>query len=166
MEQTCNRCGAPTTGLVCEYCGVLTMTLENPADEKKAIDEFHEIMLTKDHKTQVNMLKNGFLPTSVEGLIEAGVRCIPLVDINRPSNQVVRGATARLQAIVTKIKLMPDFGQKRQAVAEFSDLLERHRLADTQQDKSISRFLVGFGLLFLLCGGGLIWGVFQWITSL
>lgn len=142
------------------------MTLENSVDEKKAIDEFHEIMLTKDYTTQVNMLKNGFLPTSAEGLIEAGVRCIPLIDINRPSYQVVRGAAARLQAIVTKIKLMPDFGQKGQAIDEFEELLETHRMADTQQDKSMGRLFAGFGLLLLLCGGGLIWLVIQWITSL
>ena len=161
MDVTCKRCGASVTGAVCEYCGVLTVPLENLTDEKQAVDEFHDILLTKDEKTQINMLKHGFLPTFGEVLVEAGVRCIPLVDINQPSNKTTRSAAGRLQAIVTKIKLMPDFPQKTQAITEFEVLLETHRLADNQLDKTMNRIFLGVGLLFLICSGVGIWQFIQ-----
>ena len=112
MEQTCTRCGAPVNGLVCEYCGSLTATLSDSAAEEQAIDEFHEILLTKDEETQVKMLKSGFIPDSPTALIEAGVHCIPLIDTGSPSDDVVISAGTRLQAIVTKLKLMADFEKK------------------------------------------------------
>lgn len=157
MEVTCKRCGAPVTGSVCEYCGVLTISLESPADEKKAVDEFHDILLTKDEDTQVNLLKNGFLPATGEGLIEAGVRCIPLLDLGQANDSVVRGAAGRLQAITTKLKLMPDFAAKAQAIAEFETLVQTHQKADAQLERSLTRFFWFLGLIFLLCSGAGVW---------
>lgn len=158
MDQTCSRCGAPVTGLVCEYCGVLTTVLANPADEKKAVDEFHEILLTKDDTTRENMLKNGFLPTSIEGLLEAGVRCIPLVDANEPGDGVVISAAGRLQAIVTKIRLMPDFDRKQQAITEFEAVLQNRQNADRKVNTTLAFILVGSALLLVLCIAG---GIFM-----
>ena len=154
MEQTCTRCGAPISGLVCEYCGSLTSPLADSAAEEKAIDEFHEILLTKDEEAQVKMLKSGFIPDSPTALIEAGVHCIPLIDTSSPSDDVVISAGARLQAIVTKLKLMPDFEKKQQAITEFETVL--HSLA--KANRNTDRFLIGvaivFGLLLIICTCG------------
>lgn len=157
MEQTCNRCGAPVHGLVCEYCGSLTTSLADAAAEEQAVDELHQILMTKDEKTQVKILKNGFLPETSEALIEAGVRCIPLIDADQPDDDVVEGASARLQAIVTKLKLMPDFEKKQQAVTEFESVVNAQREAKRKSDRFFNIFFLVIGLI-MLCGcGGIVY---------
>ena len=154
MEQTCTRCGAPTTGLVCEYCGSLTSQLADSAAEEKAIDEFHEILLTKDEDAQVKMLKSGFIPDSPTALIEAGVHCIPLIDTSSPNDDVVAATAARLQAIVTKLKLMPDFEKKQQAIDEFEAVLQAVERANRNTDRFLIGVAVVMGLLLVICAGG------------
>jgi hypothetical protein len=133
--------------MVCEYCGSLTGPLVDPAQEWQALDEFHGIMLTKDRETRINLLNNGFLPKSAEGLIEAGVRCIPLIDLSQPSDKGVISAAGRLQAIVTKIKIMPEFEQKQSAITEFEKVLQARQVAD----RNLGLAVIAVGLVLVLC---------------
>jgi len=84
----------PGSWAVCKYCGVATGSLADMNIETKALDEYHNILLTKDKDTRIDMLAHGFLPKSAKGLIEAGVRCIPLINIDQPSDKVVIAAGA------------------------------------------------------------------------
>ncbi len=160
MEQTCTRCGAPTTGLVCEYCGSLTSRLVDSTAEEKAIDEFHEILLTKDEDAQVKMLKSGFIPDTPTALIEAGVHCIPLIDTASPNDDVVSAAGARLQAIVTKLKLMPDFEQKQQAIKEFEAVLQSLATANRNTDRLLIGVAIVMALTLIIC----VCGTIYWIS--
>jgi hypothetical protein len=108
VSQTCDQCGAPVNGLVYEYCGVVATNLSGANTELAALDEFHNILLTKDDDARIKLLQHGFLPKSAGGLIDAAVRCIPIIKSDQPNDDMTVAAAARLDAIVAKIKFMPE----------------------------------------------------------
>ena len=138
-ETACKQCGASTRGdYVCEYCGALIHARTDIEDERKALDEFHAMLQRGDAKTKSNLLKTGFLPDHKSLLIDAGVRALPLCEFADQGDQ----AALRLEAIVVKLKLMPQDAETARAIDEFTKRVREHERS--------SRVFFGSCLLVLL----------------
>jgi hypothetical protein len=101
--------------------------------ELKKLNEFHEQIATHDPATQASMLRNGFLPDSMEALVEAGIRCIPLIESGRV--EIEEGATDRLEAIIFKLKLVPDASSVRKVLERFDALTQERKKKATSDMK-------------------------------
>ncbi|MDM8520358.1 hypothetical protein QUF64_09950 [Anaerolineales bacterium HSG6] len=151
LESKCDHCGAYVKGLVCEYCGAYHKTNHDADIELKALDEYH-IYLQKSDKEQdrAKILEHGFLPQHQAVLIEAGVRCIPLVKTEISKD--AKAAQLRLEAIVIKLKLMPSDAAIEQAVTEFQIKIDEAKTYERNFDRGM---LVGCVIFLLSCGGGI-----------
>ena len=138
----CGSCGALATGLVCEHCGAMNASARHDiATENQALDEFHALIGKSEPEQQCELLKSGFLPDQKAVLIEAGVYCIPLLK-TYPASE---GAMARLEAIISKLKLMPPDQQTSQALAEFQS-----KIAERKSWERTNDFIFGGGCLLLI----------------
>lgn len=153
-ETTCSSCGAPVGGLICAHCGQLTAQLNNAADENHALDEYHKLLQSQTPEQQRNrLLESGFLPDNREVLIEAGIYCVPLLK----KISLYDAAAARLEAIILKLKLMPESGQTRRAVEDFQAKIEQYKLEKRKDD------IYGFGCLLLILSAIAAFG--WWLIS-
>ena len=103
-------------GLICDYCGAISQTGLDYTNEREALNQFHNILQKQSEPIQVKMLTNGFLPDHPAALIEAGMRAIPLIDLNHPADKVVVAAVARLRGILAKTRLLPADSQTQTAL--------------------------------------------------
>ena len=141
LETNCNSCGAPISGLICGHCGKLTSRLNNAADENQALDEYHNLLSKLKPDEQSNwLLESGFLPDNREVLIEAGIYCVPLLK----KISLYDAAAARMEAIILKLKLMPESGQTRRAIEDFQAKIEQYKLDKRKDD------IFGVGCLLLI----------------
>lgn len=147
---SCVTCGARISGLVCEFCGSLSVTDADIATAKRALDELHALVHRADKKKQSNLLKTGFIPRDKTLLIDAGVRCLPLLDESDTTSDVSLAALGRLEAIMTKLRLLPPGEEIQRAFAEFEPKIRRFRKAD----RLISVVAV---MLVLAVVGGVVW---------
>lgn len=147
-DEKCEQCGAQATGLICGYCGAVTGLLEDVKSEEQALDEYHKLLQKNDSLKRANLLKTGFIPRYAKTLIQAGVRCMPLADVDDTTNSASLAAVQRLEALVTQLKTLPQDQQTRTAISEFKAKIRRFKRAD----RVIS--IYGFGLL-----AGLVVGV-------
>jgi hypothetical protein len=113
--------------------------MSDSRQEIQELDEFHAAVAVKDAAGQGSLLRNGPLPDTAEGLVEAGIRCIPLINSEQP--EAVEGAVDRLQAIQFKLKLLPETVGSRKVMEQFDALLESHRREDASNMK------IGFALI-------------------
>lgn len=152
---TCHHCGAAARGLVCDYCGTLHHYPRNIPEEKEAWIQFLGIMQTQPKETQIRMLQSGFLPDSIPTLIDAGLHCISLLDNSQVADSLVSAAHHRLQATVTKLKILPSTPESERAITEFSQAIDQYRHADRQLTRVL---VIGIVFLLALCGGlALLW---------
>ena len=94
------------------------------------------------------MLLNGFLPDHPAVLVEAGMRCVPLIDMGNTAAGEVEAAAKRLRAIVIKLRLLAQNKQAEKAVAELEAILDEYKKAD----QKMNRFLLGcFVFLVFAC---------------
>ena len=142
-ESSCPYCGAPAEGLVCGFCGAVLTALDTVESEFEALDQFHRALSEKDLAAQAKLLHGGFIPSRGPCLIEAGLRCAPLIDSNAIRESAVKGAIYRLKVIVSKLKLLPATAESAQAITHFESVLKAYE----NQDKR--NVLYGF----LLIGG-------------
>jgi hypothetical protein len=98
------------------------MDIEN---EIQKLNEYHAELAAHDSTTQASMLRNGFLPDTMEALVEAGIRCIPLMESGRV--EIADGAGDRLEAIIFKLKLNPDTSSVRKVLERFDVLLQERK---------------------------------------
>lgn len=136
----CESCGAPVDGLVCGHCGKAAGHLLSPAEENRALDEFHVLLRDRKPEEQRTWLETGFLPDSREVLIEAGVYCLPLLK----NMSVYNAAASRLEAVVVKLKLLPADNRTREALDDFRAGLEGYKVQKRKDD------ILGVGCLLLL----------------
>lgn len=152
-HKPCANCGASVPGLICDYCGTLNQTALDYATEREALNEFHNILQKQSEPIQVKMLTNGFLPDHPTALIEAGMRVIPLVNLNRPADKVAVAAVARLRGVLAKTRLLPADSQRDSALAQFEKTLAEHQEADRRLGRAV--IIVAIILLFVCLG--LVW---------
>lgn len=138
---TCPQCGAPLQRALCEYCGTLGLSHPNVDEQKQALEVLHGLLASKDEKGQLALLKNGFLPDDRDVLIEAGLRCVPLIG-HDSTGDVEEAAIARLRAIVAKLNLLSDDNLARQAARNFEQEMGRY--------KKITYRNMMFGLLIIV----------------
>ena len=142
----CQQCAAPIRGLICEYCGSLTQLGTDLATEKQALVEYHNILQNQEPDRQVQLLLNGFLPDHTAVLIEAGMRCIPLIDTSDPADEKVGAATKRLRAIVVKLRLLAQNEQAEKAIVELEAVLNEYKRADKQLNWIVAGMFLFLGL--------------------
>jgi hypothetical protein len=124
--------------------------------ELQKLNEFHAELATHDPAAQASMLRNGFLPDSTEALVEAGIRCIPLIESGRVDLE--DGAADRLEAIVFKLKIIPDTSSVRKVMERFDAMLEAR--------KKKARSDMKYGLAAILILTVILGSVILYILSL
>jgi len=154
---TCPQCGAPLKRSLCEYCGTLGLPHPNLEEQKQALEVFHGLLAARDEKGQLALLKNGFLPDDREVLIEAGLRCLPLIG-HDSTGDLEEAAVARLRAVIAKLNLLPGDSVARQAVINFEKEMGRYKKV-TYRNLAIGLLLVAVPLCLILCAAmaGLYW---------
>ena len=124
----CPKCGAPAEGLLCRFCGSLLEVAEAPEEQLKALDEYHGAIGKADAEAQKRLLASGFIPDSPQGLIEAGVMCIPLCRAGEAA--VSDAAVHRLEAIMVKLDLARETAETRKALERFREVIEERKRKD------------------------------------
>lgn len=146
----CPHCSAPADGMVCGFCGAALTALDTAEAELEALDQFHRSLSEKDLDTQAALLRGGFIPGHAHALIEAGLRCAPLIDGGAVRQSAVKGAIYRLEVIVGKLKLLPATPESKKAIEHFQSALRAYEAEDRRN------LLYGFLLiasLSVLAGG-------------
>ncbi len=109
----------------------------------RALETYHEAVGLKDPAGQAALLLSGYLPDSAEVLIEAGVRCIPLLRCEREA--VADAARHRLEAVLFKLRRLPQTHEVSRTVEELAA-----EVARKEREGRRSMWL-GFGVI-----GGLL----------
>lgn len=146
---SCPKCGAPAQGLLCRFCGLLLESAEEPEAQLKALDEYHAAIGKADAEAQKRLLTSGFIPDSPQGLIEAGVMCIPLC---RDADTGVSDAAAnRLEAILLKLELVRETAETRKAMDRFRQAIkDQRRKASSETWLGCTMFTVLAAILIAL----------------
>jgi hypothetical protein len=121
-----------------------------PADDLRRLEEYHRDLSGKAPPDQASVLRNGYLPDDPGALVEAGVRCIPLIESE--TTAIVAAALDRLQAVIFKLKLGRETPETRRAVERFQQLLDA--AVRTKNRDMLYGFLAIGGLLVVI--GGII----------
>ena len=137
---SCPTCGAQSTGeLVCHYCGHL---LADPAAldarrETAALDELHRaIATTNEIDERVQLLEGGFLPQTTTGLLDAGARCVALLNPEALTSDAV---VSRSRAIVSRLRAQPDAADVANGIAELERQLALFKREDALAQKEGGR---------------------------
>lgn len=141
LTGSCDSCGAASKGLICEHCGKPTAHLADAAHESRALDEYHNLLQRLKPEEQRNwLLASGFLPDNKEVLIEAGIQCLPLLQ----SSSISDAAASRLEAVITKLRLLHGDQQARLAIEDFQARIKRYTAAKRRDD------ILGVGCLLAI----------------
>lgn len=116
--------------------------------EMARLEEYHKDLSAKDAAALAGGLRNGYLPDDFGALIEAGVRCIPLIEDER--SEVVNAAIDRLQAVIFKLKLNAETPEVRRALERFQQVIDQQKKQGNKD--ALYGFLVIGGLLVILGG--------------
>ena len=148
MSDSCRACGSPMMGTyVCHYCGAARDRLTDPADERLALDELHGRLIAGGENSE-KILQNAFIPSSLEVLIDAGLRLLPVLEKGVAED----GAAGRMRAIIIKLKLM---GQGDAAARSAAEQFEQ-ALADYRRSDRIMGYWV-MGILGACAAGVAYW---------
>jgi hypothetical protein len=115
----CARCGAALNRLFCAYCGAFAGSVRDAEKEVEALEQFHGALRDADEDAVVRLLRGGSLPTHAAPLVEAGLRCLPLIADSDISAEPSASALQRLMAVTAKLKLLPQDGETAKAVFNF-----------------------------------------------
>ncbi len=154
--KNCPHCNAPVEGPICEYCGTQVEPDLDFEQQKQALNSYHQMLGTAETPRRVTLLRSGFLPDDKRMLVEAGLRCVPM--LGGGENVTVRGAASgRLSAIVLKLKLRPPDADVQRALAEFDTQLKEHERRETRN------VLIGLGMVLsaALIVGCIAFGLYQ-----
>lgn len=154
VESSCPHCSAPAEGLVCRFCGAVVTALDTAEAEIEAIHELHRALPERDLAGQARLLRGGFVPSRAAALIEAGLRCAPLVHSDAVREAAVKGAIYRLKVIVGKLRLLPATPESEQALEGFEAVLKEYEAQDRRNALygllAIGGLVVFLGLLATL----------------
>ena len=156
-KPTCPHCGAAFTGLICDFCGALAGMTSTVAEQRKALEELHQLIVKCPRERQVMLIKNGYLPDESGPLIDAGLKCISLMDDDEVKPDRSDAAARRLEAVIVKLRLRPPDQEVSRALVLFKERLDRntrHKNRDIALGLSI---FAGLGLAVIF----LIWFIFR-----
>jgi hypothetical protein len=126
--------------------------------ELAQLDEYHARVGQAAPAEQVNLLLSGFMPEDDEALIQAGIRCLPLIESDR--FEVSDAAARRLAALMLQLKLAPDRPDVRRVLGQFDKAVADHRR------KEAGNLRFGFALLAALAlaaAGVIAWIIYWWL---
>ncbi len=154
---TCRSCGGVASGLVCAYCGALQGQISHADDEQRAVEEFHAILArTTGADARLRLLQSGFVPTHPAPLIDAALRCVPLLDNTMTADSPVASATyARLQILAAKLRVIATTPEVKRALAELAPHLAKQRNA--QLWAGFTNVVIGLGIALVFGCAGIIW---------
>jgi hypothetical protein len=114
--------------------------------ELQLLEEFHRSASEKEGEAQASVIRNGYLPETPEALVEAGIRCIPLVEA---SNLVIVDAGIdRLSAVIFKLKMAQNSPEARRALEQFEQIIEEKKKKESS-DTLYGFLLIGGLILFI-----------------
>ncbi len=104
-------------------------------------------MSSKPPEVRADILAHGFLPHDPEILIEAGLRCVSLLD----SAYVGPGAAARLDVVIAKLRIHEPTPAASRAIQTFEEKLEKHRARERRFERAgcLALAIVGLGAVWL-----------------
>lgn len=147
--KNCQKCGAQTASMICEYCGAMAVLSQEAKDEKAGLEEFCRLLQTKDAPAQAKLLETGYLPSIPPVLIEAGVRCVPLIRAGH-ADALADSALRRLETVVLKLKLLEPSSEIRRAIAEFEPVIRDFKARESSDTFWGLTVLGGLALAILL----------------
>jgi hypothetical protein len=142
--------------LICEYCGLASRRAEDPRLEREALDEFQLLLRRCEPDAQSKLLREGFLPSSAAGLIEAAALCLEFIDRNNVG-EPGPSAMGRLDAILARLSVLPASDAVTRALATYRERIESVR---REERSSLVGGLIGFGVIALAVIAGIFW--FAW----
>lgn len=138
----CPSCGASGTGHLCTYCGTQLRSID---EESAALDEYLELVRNAEDKQLEDLLTHGFIPTSEENLIKAGLACVPLLDsdLAKDDGDPAEGAVKRIRTIVSRLKITGESEKSRKAAEELEHHVEQY-LRTTKRETLLGCILLTF----------------------
>jgi len=118
--------------------------MTDPDGELKELEAYHGKLALLERAAQVGLLRSGYLPASPDLLVEAGIRCVPLLECGDP--EVAEAAYDRLEGVLLKLRLSPPAPATRKAVEELEQRLVQHRQQEARDTK------LGLALILGLTG--------------
>jgi hypothetical protein len=115
--------------------------MPDPQAELHLLNNFHREVAEKEGDAQASFLRNGFLPDSEGALIEAAIRCIPLVQGGYIA--ISEAAIGRLEAIVFKLRRNQETIESRKAVEQFDSIIQEHKKSGASDMKLGFAFIIG-----------------------
>lgn len=112
--------------MICQYCGAMAVLSDDAKVEKAGLEEFCKLLQSRDAPAQVKLLETGFIPSLPPVLIEAGVRCVPMIRVGH-ADAVANSALRRLDTVILKLKLLEPNPEIRRALAEFEAVIKEFK---------------------------------------
>jgi hypothetical protein len=127
--------------------------MSDPLNDLRQLDEFHQQLSRREGPLQAALLRNGPLPDTTEVLMEAGIRCIPLIE--GPEPDVTDAALDRLTAVCFKLKVSPEADGSREVLEQLGAVIEKYKrkeVSDTRLGCALITGLVALitGLILLI----------------
>lgn len=116
--------------------------------ELQQLDVYHEELARITPDLQVSRLRSGYVPVSPELLVEAGIRCVPLMESQ--NNEISEAARDRLEVILLKLSLGTTTSAIRRAMDELELRMQKHK----QQSRTDMKygFALFIGLTIVIAG--------------
>jgi hypothetical protein len=156
-KPNCPHCGAAFTGLICDYCGALAGMTSTVAEQRQALEELHQLITKSPRERQVLLIKNGYLPDETAPLMDAGLKCISLMDDNEVKADRSDAAARRLEAVIAKLRLRPKDDEITKALQLFKERLDRNT-RNKNRDTAIGLAVFGGLAIAIII---LVWYLFR-----
>ncbi|MDQ7797607.1 MAG: hypothetical protein RDU76_01515 [Candidatus Edwardsbacteria bacterium] len=124
-KSNCPHCGAAFTGLICDFCGALVGMTDTVERQRQALDELHRLIVNSPWEKQLLLIKNGYLPDDANLLMDAGLKCISLINDAEVRSGRSDAACGRLEAVITKLQLRPRDQEISKALQLFRERLDK-----------------------------------------
>ena len=148
----CEQCGALVGGLVCGYCGAVPGSVGGIDEQQRALEQYHALLRSRDRNTRIRLLGSGFLPDYSKLLIDAGLTCVSLIDDF--GFGVSDAAAQRLEAIIMKLRLLPQDRETQKAIALLQEKSDQHK---ARSEKDTTRGLIAIAVFISLLIAFAVW---------
>ncbi len=147
----CPHCGGAYAGLICDYCGALVGKTDTVEQQRRALDELHRLIVNSPWEKQLLLIKSGYLPDDANLLIDAGLKCISLINDAEVRSGRSDAAQGRLEAVITKLQLRPRDQETSKALQLFRERLDKSARAKAHDTRlGLGLFAVIFVTIIIL----------------
>ncbi len=124
----CCGCGAPKDTVICSQCGAVNGNLESRAEERAALDDYREVLNRPGAVDKCRVLREGWIPTDREVLLEAAERTKLLLGApGRPPDDLAEAAALRFELIIDGLKHSTQSPELFKRILELDQHLSRLR---------------------------------------